>query len=315
MDTPHFDIRKAETMQYADFDTLVARLRSRTRAGRMAVAAAGDRHTLEAVLEAAEAGLALPVLVGDREKILSILDQLGAALPQGAELIHVPDPAAACAQAVARIRAGEADFLMKGAVDSKVYLKAVVDREHGLGTGKLMSHFTLLQLPGYHKLLAPVDGGMVPYPTLEQKKEILLNSAEVFHKLGYGEVKAAVLACAEKVNPKMPETVEAAALQEMAERGELPGCIVEGPVSYDCAMRRDIADIKGFRSRVAGDVDLLLAPDIHAGNILGKALIVSCGARMAGFVVGAACPVVMSSRGATAEEKFLSIALAAAVSA
>ena len=302
-------------MVYSDFEALVARLRTKAQPGRVAVAAAGDKHTLEAVCAAAEAGLALPVLVGDREKILPILEQLGTALPESAALLHEPDPAAASARAVACVRAGEADFLMKGAVDSKVYLKAVVDRDHGLGTGRLMSHFTLLQIPGYHKLLAPVDGGMVPYPTLEQKKEILLNSAEVFRKLGYEEVKAAVLACAEKVNPKMPETVEAAALQELAERGDFPGCIVEGPVSYDCAMSRDIADIKGYQSRVAGDADILLAPNIHAGNILGKALIVSCGARMAGFVVGAACPVVMTSRGSTAEEKFLSIALAAAVSA
>ena len=178
-----------------------------------------------------------------------------------------------------------------------------------------MSHFTIFEIPGYHKLLAPVDGGMVTYPTLEQKKQIIENTVEMFHALGYDRPKVGVLACVEKINPKMPETVEADALKQMNLRGEIGGCIVEGPISYDCAVSKEIADYKGFESPCAGDCDILLAPNIHAGNIMGKMLTVTCGAKMAGFIVGAACPIAMTSRGSSAEEKFDSIVLAAVCAA
>lgn len=164
----------------------------------------------------------------------------------------------------------------------------------------------------YHKLLCPVDGGMMTYPTLEQKKAIIENTVDVLHAMGYECPKVGVLACVEKVNPKMPETVEADALKQMNQRGEITGCIVEGPVSYDCAMSKEIAEFKGFNSPVSGDCDVLVAPNIHAGNIMGKLLTVTCGARLAGMVVGAKCLIVMTSRGSSAEEKYLSIVLAAA---
>ncbi|HNY19626.1 MAG TPA: phosphate acyltransferase, partial [Flexilinea sp.] len=193
-------------------------------------------------------------------------------------------------------------------------LKAVVDREHGLNRGGIMSHFTVFEVPTYHKLLAPVDGGMVTYPDLQQKKCIIENTVETFHAIGYECPKVGVLACIEKVNPKMPETVDGNALKEMNQRGEISGCIVEGPISYDCAVSREIAELKDFRSPCAGDCDILLAPNIHAGNIMGKMLAVTCGAKLAGFVVGAKCPVVMTSRGSSAEEKYLSIVISALVS-
>lgn len=301
-------------MPFASFEELTAYIRAQKVPGRLAVAAAADQHTLEAVLHAQDDGIAQPLLVGDAARIRAIYEALGRDQPAPETLFDVPDPAAACARAVSLIRAGQASFLMKGAVDTKVYLGAVVNRETGLGTGRLMSHFSILQVPGYHKLLVPVDGGMVPYPTLEQKKAIILNSVDVLHRVGYAQPKVGVLACVEKVNPKMPETVEAAQLAEMNARGEIPGCIVAGPISYDCAVSGRIAAEKGYVNPVAGDADILLAPNIHAGNILGKALTVSCGARMAGFIVGTCCPVVMTSRGASAEEKYLSIVLAAGVS-
>ena len=137
----------------------------------------------------------------------------------------------------------------------------------------------------------------------------------MFHALGYDRPKVGVLACVEKINPKMPETVEADALKQMNLRGEIRGCIVEGPISYDCAVSKEIADYKGFESPCAGDCDILLAPNIHAGNIMGKMLTVTCGAKMAGFIVGAACPIAMTSRGSSAEEKFDSIVLAAVCAA
>ena len=280
----------------------------------MAVAAAADPHSLEAALEARRAGIAEPLLVGDRGAILSLLDGLGESVPDE-DIIDASGSAEAAARAVALVREGRASFLLKGGLDTSVLLRAVVDKERGLSRGRLMSHFTIFQIPGYHKLLAPVDGGMVTYPTLEQKKQIIENTVEMFHALGYECPKVGVLACVEKLNPKMPETVEADALKQMNLRGEIPGCVVEGPISYDCAVSKEIADYKGFESPCAGDCDILLAPNIHAGNIMGKMLTVTCSAKMAGFIVGAACPIAMTSRGSSAEEKFDSIVLAAVCAA
>ena len=280
----------------------------------MAVAAAADPHSLEAALEARRAGIAEPLLVGDRGAILSLLEGLGESVPDE-DIIDASGSAEAAARAVALVREGRASFLLKGGLDPSGLLRAVVDRAHGLSRGRLMSHFTIFEIPGYHKLLAPVDGGMVTYPTLEQKKQIIENTVEMFHALGYDRPKVGVLACVEKINPKMPETVEADALKQMNLRGEIPGCVVEGPISYDCAVSKEIADYKGFESPCAGDCDILLAPNIHAGNIMGKMLTVTCGAKMAGFIVGAACPIAMTSRGSSAEEKFDSIVLAAVCAA
>ncbi len=223
----------------------------------------------------------------------------------------MPDLAEAARKAVSLVVEGKADFLMKGKLDTSVLLKAVVNKECGLGQGRTMSHFTMFQVPGYHKLLVPVDGGMVTYPTLEQKRDIICNTVDTLRSMGYDMPKVGVVTCVEKVNPKMPETVEADLLKQMNENGEISGCIVEGPISYDCAVSREIADFKGFQSPCAGDCDVLVAPNIHAGNIMGKMLAVTCGAKMAGFIVGAKCPIVMTSRGSSPEEKYLSIVISA----
>lgn len=298
-------------MIYQNFDQLVANVRQKARPARMAVAAAGDEHTLEAALQALAEGVAIPVLAGDKAKIRKILDAMGRELPEG-NIYDAPDPAQAARLAVRLIHDGRADFLMKGKLDTAVLLKAVVDKEHGLGGSGVMSHFTLFEVPTYHKLLAPVDGGMVTYPSLEQKKAIIANTVSVLRSLGYTCPKVGVLACVEKVNPKMPETIEAQALAEMNRCGDIPHCIVDGPISYDCAVDAQIAQTKGYESPVAGDVDILLAPNIHAGNVMGKMLLCTCHAKMAGFVAGASCPIVLTSRGSSAEEKFLSIVLSSA---
>ena len=301
-------------MVYRNFAELVSAVKALPAMQRMALAVADDAHSLEAALNARREGIARPILVGNKAEILRILAEMGESVPEG-DIYDAEDGKAACEKAVALVREGKADFLMKGRIDTAVLLKAVVNKENGLGTGRLMSHFTMFELPSYHKLLTPVDGGMVTYPTLEQKKEIIENTVETLLSMGYDCPKVGVLACVEKVNPKMPETVEAAELAAMNERGEIKSCIVEGPISYDCALSKEIADYKGLRSRIAGDVDVLVAPNIHAGNIMGKMLAVSCGAKMAGFIVGARCPIVMVSRGSSAEEKYLSIAVATAVAA
>ena len=286
-------------MVYKTFDELIAAAKSKPHTARMAVAAAGDPHTIEAVLKAREEGIAIPVLVGDKAAI------------DDADIYDVPDLAESARKAVSLVVEGKADFLMKGKLDTAILLKAVVNKECGLGQGRTMSHFTMFQVPGYHKLMVPVDGGMVTYPTLEQKKDIIVNTVDTLRAMGYDNPKVGVLACVEKVNPKMPETVEANELKEMNRRGEITGCVVEGPISYDCAVSKEIADFKGFQSPCAGDCDVLIAPNIHAGNIMGKMLAVTCGAKMAGFIVGAKCPIVMTSRGSSPEEKYLSIVISA----
>lgn len=300
-------------MVFHNFDELIAKVKGAPDKKIMAVACANDDHTLEAVVNARREGIIEPLLVGDKKIIHEILEKLGESIPEE-NIFDVPedDLQKACETAVKLVREGRANFLMKGKVDTKIILKEVVNKEYGLGTGKLMSHFTMFQIPTYHKLILPVDGGMVTYPDLEQKKQIIENTVETLRFMGYDCPKVGVLACVEKVNPKMPESVEAAQLQEMNEKGEIRNCIVEGPIQYDCVMRKDLADFKGLKSQIAGDPDILIAPNIHAGNIMGKMYAISCGGKMAGFIVGAKCPIVMVSRGSTAEEKYLSIVVSAA---
>ena len=299
-------------MELHSFEELAEQVKKNPNKKRMAVAAANDDHTLKAVMHAVHEGIVTPVLVGDRKKIREILEQLGEEVPDES-IIDCPEPAEAAQKAVDLIREGKADFVMKGTLDTKVILKAVVNPEHGLGKGRTMSHFCIIEIPHCHKMISVVDGGMVTYPTLEQKKDIINNTVETFRAIGYECPKVAVLSCVEKVNPKMPETVDARALQEMNEHGEIPNCIVEGPISYDCAMDPEIAKFKGFESRISGDVDILVTPDIHTGNILGKAYTVTCGSKMAGFIVGAKCPVVVTSRSSSPEEKYNSIMLCASL--
>lgn len=275
----------------------------------VALAAAEDYNALEAILEAEKEGIVRALLVGDKQKIIDILKKLGT--DKEYEIYDEPDNKKAAYKAVELVRKGKANFIMKGKLQTADILKAVVDREKGLSRGRLMSHFVITELPTYHKLLVTTDGGMVLYPTLEQKKEIIKNAVETLLSIGYTEPKVGVLAAIESVNPKMPETVDAAKLKEMNLKGEIANCIIEGPISYDLAMNRESVDIKGYRSQVAGDVDVLIVPNITAGNILGKSLVYSAGGKMAGIVVGAKAPIVLTSRGASAEEKFLSLALAA----
>jgi phosphate butyryltransferase len=295
------------------FDQLNGKVKAAGKRKRMVVAAAADEHSLEAALYARKAGLVEVFPVGNKEEILRILEKSGETISE-ADIHDERDGAIACAKAVALVREGKGDFLMKGNIDTGTLLKAVVNKEAGLNQGKIMSHFTIFEIPGCPKLLTVVDGGMVTYPTLEQKKGIIENTVQTLLALGYEKPKVGVLACVEKMNPKMPETVEAAQLEEMNKRGEIANCVVNGPVSYDCAMNAEIANLKGYLGEVAGDVDVLVAPNIHAGNIMGKMLTVTCKAKMAGIIVGAGCPIVLTSRGSSAEEKFLSILLSAAVS-
>lgn len=297
---------------YTCFAQIMKKVKENT-TKRIAVAAAADLHTIEAVLEARMKRIVDPIFVGNAEEITRIILSIGAR-PEHYTIVDATDDVDACKKAVALVREGKADFLMKGLVDTSVILREVVNKETGLSTGSVMNHVAIFEVPGYHKLMTITDGGMMPYPTLQQKKEIIENTVASLHRLGYDKPNVGVLTCVEKVNPKMVETVEADQLKQMYLAGEITGCVVEGPISYDCAVSRDIADHKGYSSPVAGEVDVFIVPNIHTGNVLAKSITCTAGGKMAGFIAGALCPIVLSSRGSSAEEKFLSILVSAAAS-
>jgi len=296
---------------YNDFDQLIEKVKNFPTMKRVAVAAAEDKHTLEAVFKARSEGIVEPILVGNKERIKEIIKSMGESF-QDENIHNANDVVESAELAVKLVNENKADFLMKGILETATLLKAVVNKETGLGTGKIMSHFVIQKIPSYHKMLVTTDGGMMMYPTLEQKKAILENAVDTLIAIGYDKPKVAILAAVEKVNPKMPETLDADALAKMNQNGEIKNCIVEGPLSFDIAIDKEIAQIKGFSSEVAGDADILIVPNITAGNILGKSLVVAAKAKMAGFIVGAKVPIVLTSRGSSSEEKYLSIVMSAA---
>jgi len=259
------------------------------------VAAAHDRHTLEAVFNAGGDF----ILLGDREKILRISEEFGQAPPN---IINTSDDVETARKAVSLVREINGGVLMKGLMETATLLSAVLDRENGIRQSKTLSHIAVLDVPKYHKKITITDGGMCPHPTFEQKADILRNAVEFYAGTF---VKVAVLSASEAVNPKLPESMDAAELSKI----KIENCIIEGPLSFDIAIDREAAEIKDFNSRISGDADILLVPDITAGNILCKGLIHWAGAKMAGAVLGAKVPIILVSRGASAEEKLLSIKL------
>ena len=279
---------------------------------RIGVAAAHDEHTLDAVVEAAREGLVKPVLVGDEAKIREILEELKFD-PANAEIINIPDPVEASVNTAALAKAGEIDCIMKGHIETGPLLKVMVNRETGIRKSDTMSLVGFIDSPYYHKVFGITDVGLLTYPTLEQKKAAIENATAAFHALGIANPKIAVLAAVEKVNPKMPETVEAAELKRMNQEGEIEGCTVEGPISYDLAMDPESYKIKGYESPVAGDADIVVVPDIAAGNILIKSLAFTGNAKTCGVIFGAQVPLIITSRSSSVEDKFMSIAMSALV--
>ncbi|MDR2176096.1 MAG: phosphate butyryltransferase [Synergistaceae bacterium] len=305
-------------MEYRNFEELVKKAQAAPKLRRGVVAGAEDDHVLEAVFEARAKGIAFPVLTGDAAKIAERVKALGFDTDD-CRIIDVPGGENPAQRAVEVIAAGEGDFLIKGRLETKDLLKPVVDRRNNLhlerpGVGGLMSHLAFFQIPGERKLISLTDGGMVVYPDLEMKKGIILNAVETLRSMGYETPKVAVLCAVEKLNEKIVETVDAHALAEANRRGEIPGCVVEGPISYDVAARADIAAHKGYKSPHCGNFDVLVTPNLTAGNLLGKSLTISARAEMAGIIVGAKIPVVVTSRASSASEKFHSIALCAVTS-
>lgn len=297
-------------MVLKNFADLIDRLKKDMSKKRVAVAAAQDEHTLEAVFRAKNDGIVEPILIGSKQAIKEVLGNLQVELDESF-IISAESDAESAEKAVELIHEKKADFIMKGKLQTADLLKAVVNKEKGLRTGRIMSAVGIMELPSYHKMLCITDAGMVMYPTLEEKKQLLENAIDVFLSFGYEKPKVAVLAAVETVNPKMPETVEANALKQMYLAGEIKNCIIEGPISYDLTVNPESAKIKGFASPVSADADIILVPNITAGNILAKALIESAGAKSAGMILGAKVPVVVTSRATTAEEKYLSLVVAA----
>lgn len=300
-------------MVISGFQELKARLRNIPPKPAV-VAAAHDEHTLQAVFAAQQDGLIQPVLVGHREEIFKIAQQLGHPLAPD-DVVEAGGEEACAQQAVALVRAGRGAMLIKGMLQTSSLLKAVVNKQTGIRASKVMSHVAILDVPGYHKLLFDTDGGMVVAPDLEQKRHILKNALDFCRFLGYDCPKAAILCATETVSPHMPETLDAAALKEEGAGGVFGPCLVEGPISLDLATDAQAAAVKGYESPVAGDADILLCPSIAAGNLLGKALYGLAGGEMAGVVLGAAAPITINSRGATPEEKYSSILICAAMAA
>lgn len=291
-----------------NFDTLIEMLRNEPERKRVAVVAAQDEHTLEAVIRANKDGLVDPVLLGEKEKISEILKKFNAE-NLAKNIIEINDPVECAERACEMAKSSEIDCIMKGKVETGVLMKVLVNKEKGIRKGSVMSLLAIMESPNYHKIFGITDVGLLTYPNKEQKKAAIENAVGAFHSLGIENPKVAILAAVEKVNPKMPETIEA---DEIKNEG-VNGAIIEGPISYDLAMDRNSAAIKGYSSPVAGDADLLVVPDIVSGNIAAKTITVIGGGRTGGTVLGALVPVLLVSRSATADDKYMSIVVSALV--
>ena len=291
-----------------NFEQLKEMLKAMPVKRKVAVVPAQDEHTLEAISHAYRDGMVEPVLIGAEPKIREILAQIGTDGDK-MTIIHVEDPTEAIQKAADMARDGEVDCIMKGKTETGALMKVLVNRERGIRKNDTMSLLAFMESPNYHKVFAITDVGLLTYPSKDQKKAAIQNAVEAFHALGVEQPKVAILAAVEKVNPKMKETVEAA---EIKEEG-VEGCIIEGPISYDLAMDPASAPIKGYVSPVAGDADLLVVPDIVSGNIAAKTITVIGGGRTGGVVLGAKVPVLLVSRAASADDKYMSIVIAALV--
>lgn len=282
---------------------------------RLAVVACHDEEVLGAVVEAEKLGIAEPILIGDKKKTDLIAKEKGIDI-SNYELIDEEDLNMSAEIGVKMVSTGKANFIMKGLVDTSILLKAVLNKEWGLRTDSLLSHVMIYDIPSYSKLIYLTDGGMNLQPSLEDKIKIIENAVTVVKSLGKEEVKVACLAAKEKVDTKMTATVDADELKNKYIKGEFSkGTIVDGPMALDLAVSKSSAEIKGYKSLVAGDADVLLVPNIEMGNGIGKSITYFAGGKSAGIVMGAKAPIVLVSRADDHEAKLYSIALGSAVAA
>lgn len=281
---------------------------------KIAVAVAQDAEVLLAVNAAYNLGIASVVLVGDEAEIRAIAAKLNIDLGNY-EILHEADKVEACRKAVKLVRDKEADVVMKGIVDTSIILKAVLDKEIGLRMSPVLSHVAVFEVPGYDRLFYLTDAAMNIAPDAETKKHILKNAVQVAHALGNENPIAACLCAVEKVNPKMQATLDAAALVEANQNGEIEGCTVIGPLALDNAISVEAAHHKGITDPNAGHADILLVPAIEVGNVFYKSMVFMARAKNAGVIVGAKAPVVLTSRADSDETKLNSIALALQIAA
>jgi phosphate butyryltransferase len=274
----------------------------------VAVAAADQSEVMLAGLDAEVAGLAEVILVGDADKIRKIAREEAFDISR-MEVIDLPEPGEAAVQVMSLVSQRRADIAMKGRIETSDFLRAALQRELGLRTGRLFTHVAAFEIPGFSRLIFISDAGVIVAPNLEQKVQIVQNAIFVAHALGVNRPRVAVLAATEIVNPKIPTTLDAANLSKMADRGQIRGGLVDGPLALDNAISPESVKIKGIKSEVAGHADILIAPDIEAGNVLAKAITYFAQGKMAGVVVGARCPLILPSRSDTREAKLVSLAL------
>lgn len=296
-------------MSFESFRQVTAELKQ-YRKTRLCVAAAADDKVLQAVREARKEDLVDFVLVGPEETVWRMAMTNGLNL-KGIDIVDVKDPVEAAARAVGEVARGGADFLMKGMVNSADFLRALLKPEGGLRIGGVLSHLAAFEIPGYYRLIYVTDGGLHIDPDVPDKKAIIENAVRFLHAVGLDQPRVAVLSANEKVSSRMPSSVEADQLKRMAARGEITGAVVDGPLALDVAISLEAAEHKRIQSPVAGRADLLVVPNIEAGNLLGKAIMYFAGGKMAGLVLGAAKPVVLTSRYETPYGKLASMALAA----
>ncbi len=294
------------------FDDIIKKVSS-LEMKKVSVAAAQDEAVLEAVIEAKKRGIADAILVGDAAKMQEIAAARGFDI-SSFEIIDEPDMMEAALKAVKLAHDGKVDMYMKGLADSKTFLKSILDKEVGLRTGSALSHVCVFEVPGIEQLLFLTDVAFMTYPTLEDKVSIIKNTIPVANACGVELPKVAPLAAVEVVNPKMPCTLEAAELVKMNEEGTITGCIVDGPLSLDLAIDAEAAKHKGATDRkIQGDADILLFPDIHAGNLVYKMMVRMDDIKNGCILTGTKVPAILTSRSDTFETKVNSIALAAVV--
>lgn len=280
---------------------------------KIAVAAAQDEPVLQAVKNAIDLGIVEAVLIGDSDKIKELCTKINFNV-NGLEIIHEMDNSKAALKAVELVSTGKAHMVMKGLLETATILKAVLNKEVGLRTGKLMSHVAVFEIPGFDRLIFITDAALNMYPDLKAKIDILNNAVSAAHAIGITEPKVAPICAVEVVNPDMPATIDASLLSKMNERGQIKGCLVDGPLAVDNALSQEAAKHKKINSPVAGKADILLLPNIEAANVMYKTLTYTTNSKNGGIIVGAAAPVILTSRADSPESKLNSIALAALVS-
>lgn len=293
---PHYDRLIATVRQFAPL--------------RVAVVHPVNGPSLEAALESARMGLMVPVLVGPKTKIEAAAAELDASL-EGIEILDAPHSHAAAELAAALARDGKVDALMKGSLHTDELMGAVVRRETGLRTARRISHCFVMDVPGHGQPLIISDAAINIAPTLDEKVDIVQNAIDLAHALRLSTVRVAILSAMETVNSKVPSTIDAAALCKMADRGQITGAVLDGPLAMDNAIDAEAARIKGIASPVAGHADVLIAPDLDAGNMLAKSLTFLAGAYAAGIVLGAKVPIILTSRADSEPTRLASCAVAA----